>query len=243
MLNLIKMPCFRGLDISIGTDSGPIRLPEFPHPDSCSVTLVDPEPSASVLGPPDNSTLPLLKGMNIFRKKRVDPRISVYVPSLPGKRIHPPSIPRCSTFLFAKGWGGMRFWVQYSVLHVPSTGSHLYFKMFLNGKNVTNWGINLNQRTVGAVTRVLYKSDPEWCYINEGGHSIEARTLRFPPDQRFTSVARDEDCIEIQVFRASGRRRKVPEVNSNWPELSERGSVSLVSLSCSLFSPCEPLVS
>ena len=73
-----KMPTFRGIEVCIVTESESRRLPEFPHPDGSSVRLlapgeVPPSPCSSIFSETDPT-----------RRQKVNPMISVYVPSLPG---------------------------------------------------------------------------------------------------------------------------------------------------------------
>jgi hypothetical protein len=76
------MPCFRGIEVFVVARSDSKRLPEFPHPDGSSVRLRGPtEASASPLPSPS----PEGTNSDPTRLQKVNPRISVYIPSLPGE--------------------------------------------------------------------------------------------------------------------------------------------------------------
>lgn len=66
LLPSVKMPIFRGIDVSIVASAEAKKLTEYPHPDSASMILTD--------------------GEDPTRQKKVKPRISVYIPSMPGKK-------------------------------------------------------------------------------------------------------------------------------------------------------------
>lgn len=109
------MPCFRGIDVFIGAGAELERLPEFPHPDSASVSLVpqnQPVPSPG----PHSSPTPFLTERSPTSSVRTNPQISVYIPSIPGKRtaisiscfpsVPKKTAPRCSVLcpiLYNKG--------------------------------------------------------------------------------------------------------------------------------------------
>ncbi|KAK7425442.1 hypothetical protein QQZ08_008121 [Neonectria magnoliae] len=182
------MPSFRGVDVSIVTHPGTEKLPEFPHSDASSVHVL----------PPANHTSnswevePVRSDVGSPRIQKVNPRVSVYIPSAPGSQ----------------------FGVRYSVTRIPEPACHLYFKIFLNGRNVTSWGINPVVQASGSVTRTLFEPDDRWHYKEDGvvhrREGIEARYLFFLPPSSNTSVADDGGLIEVQVFRSKGRKRRAP---------------------------------
>ncbi|KPM38099.1 hypothetical protein AK830_g8463 [Neonectria ditissima] len=182
------MPCFRGVDVSIFTHPGTKKLPEFPHSDAASVHVL----------PPTNRTSNLWESESVCsdidspRIQKVGPRVSVYIPSAPGSQ----------------------FGVHYSVTRIPEPPCHLYFKIFLNGRNITSWGINPVVQASGSVTRALFEPDDRWHYKEDGvvhrREGIEARCLYFLPPSSSTSVADDGGLIEVQAFRSKGRKRRAP---------------------------------
>ncbi|KAK8035310.1 hypothetical protein PG993_010305 [Apiospora rasikravindrae] len=176
------MPIFRGIDVSIVASAEAKKLPEYPHPDSASVILTD--------------------GDDPTRQKKVQPRISVYVPSMPGEQ----------------------FWLKYSVLRVPSPASHLYFKMLMNGRPVTSWGISMKpdkdgnpeRPTRGTVVRALYEPGRQSQDKDLGSGAqevgIETRYFHFMAGLDKRSAAEDGGLIEVQIFRSKGRKRRAPKL-------------------------------
>ena len=79
------MPCFRGVDVSITTVTEartPYKLPEFPHPDGSSVRFCTPSPRKrghTFLSP---RRLPAVTEEG--QVQTPNPKISVYIPSMPG---------------------------------------------------------------------------------------------------------------------------------------------------------------
>ncbi|KAK8111798.1 uncharacterized protein PG998_008255 [Apiospora kogelbergensis] len=176
------MPIFRGIDVSIVASAEAKKLTEYPHPDSASMILTD--------------------GEDPTRQKKVKPRISVYIPSMPGEQ----------------------FWLKYSVLRMPSPATHLYFKMFMNGRPITSWGISMKpskdgnpERPIkGTVVRALYEpeSQSQDIDLGSGVHEvgIETRYFHFMAGLDKRSAAEDGGLIEVQVFRSKGRKRRAPRL-------------------------------
>ncbi|KAF5656497.1 hypothetical protein FHETE_10961 [Fusarium heterosporum] len=118
------MPSFQGLEVAIVTQPNNRKLPEFPLSDaSCQDA------------------------------KNISPRISVYIPSVPG-----------------------------------------------------------------CITRSLCEPSARWTYKEDGmlliRDGIEARCFSFLPSTK-QSIAEDGGFIEIQVFRAKGRRRRIPVIENH----------------------------
>ncbi|KAF4980826.1 hypothetical protein FZEAL_3256 [Fusarium zealandicum] len=181
------MPCFRGVDVSIVTQPGSKKLPEYPHSDASSVQIL---PPGRLSGPSDSGSV--LYDPSSPRIQKVSPRVSVYVPSEPGAQ----------------------FGVHYSVAQMPEPPCHLYFKIFMNGRNITNCGTNPAVHASGSITRALCEPSDRWHYKEHGmvhkRDGIEARGFYFLPISKKTSVADDGGLIEVQVFRAKGRKRRAP---------------------------------
>ncbi|OTA52064.1 hypothetical protein K449DRAFT_379764 [Hypoxylon sp. EC38] len=185
------MPSLRGIEISVVPSSGLKKLPEYPHPDGSSVCLmrvgtdlgnlrnrgqINPPPSATSSYPHTNLTLP----------KKTNPRISVYIPSIPGDQ----------------------FRLRYLVSQSSPPSRFLFFKMFTNGHHTVSWGIDASHCAAGSVSRSLY--EPSERFRDENGDpivGIETRYFRFKHGLNRTSVAEDGGLIEIQVFRCRGRKR------------------------------------
>lgn len=200
------MPCFRGVDISIIAQPGSKKLPEFPHSDASSVRILPPaDRSSNPTGASSASP-----GADSPHIQKASPRVSVYVPSVPGR----------SLFELLLGKGpltpvvGAQFGIHYSLSKIPEPPCYLYFKIFMNGRNVTNCGVNPAAQASGSITRSLCEPSDRWHYKENGvlhkREGIEARCFYFLPTSSRTSVADDGGLIEIQVFRAKGRKRRSP---------------------------------
>lgn len=112
---------------------------------------------------------------------------------------------------------GVRFWIHYSVTQLPTTPGYFYFKIFSNGENITNWGIDTAKVTAGTVAKGLYEPDESWHYRDEAGKvfkqdGIESRLFSFTEYSDNRSLAGYSGVFEVQVFRAQGRRRCAPRL-------------------------------
>ncbi|SPN98842.1 uncharacterized protein DNG_01883 [Cephalotrichum gorgonifer] len=177
------MPCFRGIDVFVGAESELQRLPEYPHPDSASVSLVVREQPTSPPGSPSPSCHSGTDG-SPARISKINPRISVYIPSLP----------------------------------VPTPVCQLYFKLFANGEGITSWGIDPAKTTTSTVARALYEPDESWNYWDERGDvfkqdGIESKHFYFSDSPENDLLTEDDRVIEVQVFRAKGRRRSAARLD------------------------------
>ncbi|ETS77185.1 hypothetical protein PFICI_11059 [Pestalotiopsis fici W106-1] len=193
------MPIFRGIDISVVASADAKSLPEYPHPDGSSVHLVSPDTDS---GSPKAADSSIISDGDPARQKKTNPRISVYVPSMPGDQ----------------------FWLKYSIIRTPPPATHLYFKMFMNGALITSWGIlgDIEKKTQpqqpigGTVVRALYEPGERWTNTSmdtEGRTiGIETRYFFFMPALDTQSAAEDGGMIEVQVFRSKGRRRRAPKM-------------------------------
>ncbi|KAI4594897.1 hypothetical protein LQW54_005579 [Pestalotiopsis sp. IQ-011] len=192
------MPIFRGIDVSVVASRDARSLPEYPHPDGSSVRLMSPEAAS----PTRSADCSILSDSDPARQKKTNPRISVYVPSMPGDQ----------------------FWLRYSVLRTPAPATHLYFKMFMNGALITSWGIlsntektdQMQQPVGGTVVRALYEPGQRWKHTNTDAEGrmigMETRYFFFTPTVDQQSAAEDGGLIEVQVFRSKGRRRRAPQM-------------------------------
>ncbi|KAJ4263200.1 hypothetical protein NW762_006822 [Fusarium torreyae] len=182
------MPCYQGVEVAIVTQPNSEKLPEFPLLDaslqriSPSVDdVLRPKHTASIYSTSDSQHVP-----------RVSPRISVYIPSDPGTR----------------------FGIHYALDRTLQLSRYVYFKVLMNGRNVTNCGANPTSQASGSITRSLSGPSDRWLYKEDGillkRDGIEARCFSFIPNSTQTSVAEDGGFIEVQVFRAKGRRRRMP---------------------------------
>ncbi|KAI8627763.1 hypothetical protein F5Y19DRAFT_465675 [Xylariaceae sp. FL1651] len=188
------MPCFRGVEVSLHASCEAKQLPEYPHPDGSSVRLLK---AATALGDPHTQanrtprpkTSPSAEDVDPTRQKKVNPLVSVYIPSLSGEQ----------------------FWLRYLINQSPPPSRCIFFKMAVNGRHVTSWGINTNACCTGSVVRALYEPGDRWRSMVEDNEieypGIETRYFHFMPGLDNKSVAEDGGLIEVQVFRCKGRKR------------------------------------
>ncbi|RYP73333.1 hypothetical protein DL771_003762 [Monosporascus sp. 5C6A] len=180
------MPRFRGIDVCIITGKPDGCLNEYPHPDSISVRLKKvASKDAENEGSPNADPTP----------KKVNPRVSVYVPSPPGEQ----------------------FWLRYAITQWPPPSKYVYFKVFMNGHQVSAWGINTTHNATGTLSRTLYKPGDRWKDkygdIDTSQVGIEARYFNFMLGQDKKSVAEDGGTVEVHVYRANARRPIAPKLD------------------------------
>ncbi|CRK27439.1 hypothetical protein BN1708_014819, partial [Verticillium longisporum] len=168
-------------------------LPEFPHPDSCSVRLVGTDTTEPSLNHPPSATQ-LISDNNYCIQHKVHPRISVYVPSE----------------------SGTQFAVDWVVDRVPASSSHVYFVLLLNGRRMVSWGTDgskLNANT-GTVEYGLFEPSSRWRSLEQGVNlrpdGVEKRYFFFSANTVGTSVATNGGLLEVQAFRSMGRQRQAP---------------------------------
>ncbi|KAI1098537.1 hypothetical protein F4804DRAFT_121024 [Jackrogersella minutella] len=185
------MPSFRGIEISIIASSGVRKLPEYPHPDGSSVRLTRVGVGLKDLRnggriSPHPFAVSSFSDADPTRQKKVNPRISVYIPSSPGDQ----------------------FRLRYLVSQSSPPSRFLFFKMSVNGHHTVSWGIDAGSCSAGSVTRSLY--EPSERFRDKNGDpvvGIETRYFHFARDVNKKSVAEDGGLIEVQVFRCRGRKR------------------------------------
>ncbi|KAI1420484.1 hypothetical protein F5Y12DRAFT_791371 [Xylaria sp. FL1777] len=197
------MPYFRGIEISIHASLEAKQVTEYPHPDGSSVRLLrattlpvicDAYTGTGRASQPNAPSTP--EETDPTRLKKVNPRISVYIPSLPGEQ----------------------FWLRYLISQSPPPSRCIFFKMTMNGRHISSWGINTNTRSTGIVVRALYRPEDKWgeagSYNEAGYPGIETRYFHFMPGLDKRSVAEDGGIIEVQVFRCKGRKRIALELDA-----------------------------
>ncbi|KAI0450180.1 hypothetical protein F5B21DRAFT_517629 [Xylaria acuta] len=197
------MPYFRGIEISIHASLEAKQVTEYPHPDGSSVCLLRATTlpvvcdAATGTGRASQPNIPsTAEDIDPTRLKKVNPRISVYIPSLPGEQ----------------------FWLRYLINQSPPPSRCIFFKMTMNGRHISSWGINTNTHSTGLVVRALYQPEDKWgdaCGYNEAGYpGIETRYFHFMPGLDKKSIAEDGGIIEVQVFRCKGRKRIALELDA-----------------------------
>ncbi|RYP50636.1 hypothetical protein DL769_010924 [Monosporascus sp. CRB-8-3] len=127
--------------------------------------------------------------------KKANPRVSVYVPSPPGEQ----------------------FWLRYAITQWPPPSRYIYFKIFMNGHQVSSWGINTAHNVTGSLSRALFKPGDRWKDkygdIDTSQVGIEARYFSFMLGQDEKSVAEDGGTVEVHVYRANARRPIAPKLD------------------------------
>lgn len=112
---------------------------------------------------------------------------------------------------------GAQFWIEYDVEHNSIPPAFLFFKLYMNGRHITSWGINPRIKTGGQVEKALYEPSERWDHEENGvilkQNGIEARYFHFVAGQQEQSVAEDGGLIEVQVFRAKGRKRRAAKLD------------------------------
>jgi hypothetical protein len=183
------MPCLRGIELSLIIQPESVLLPEFPHPDASSVRVVSlSEATPKIEG---NDASP--PGSDSAQIQKLAPRASVYIPSTPGAL----------------------FWIQYHVHRRPEPPCYFFFKLYINGRHITNCGIKPDTVS-GTISRALYEPSDRW-HLKQNGtllkrSGIESRFLCFSPGPGAIAAADDGGLIDIQVFRAKSRRRSTPQL-------------------------------
>jgi hypothetical protein len=111
---------------------------------------------------------------------------------------------------------GARFWIRYSIIEAAAAISPwYYFKLFMNGRHIISWGANSTMRRSGQVMRGLFDPSERWNYKDNGtvfkNNGTEARPFFFAKEDANRTAAEDGGLIEVLVFRARGRRRRIPK--------------------------------
>lgn len=87
----------------------------------------------------------------------------------------------------------------------------------MNGRHITSWGINPRIKSNGRVEKALYEPSNRWDQEENGvmfkQEGIEARYFYFVSNQQELSIADDGGLIEVQVFRAKGRKRRAANLD------------------------------
>ncbi|RDW83289.1 hypothetical protein BP5796_04780 [Coleophoma crateriformis] len=191
------MPIYKGVQLSIVSQWELKIHPEFPNPD---ISRFKNSPTAQKQSP-TNSSSANASGSEEDIKLDRQPDISVYVPSLPGAR----------------------FWLRYTILAPQAAACSLwYFKLFMNGRHVSSWGINTRKQTTGQVMRALFEPSDRWNYRENSilykNNGTECRPFFFSNEAEDRSAASDGGLIEVQVFRAKGRKRRTAQKDEFKPQ-------------------------
>jgi hypothetical protein len=92
----------------------------------------------------------------------------------------------------------------------------------MNGRHINSWGVNPIIKPRGLMMRALFETDSSWDFKDKGNTirhvGIESRSLCFAPNHERQSAADDGGLIELQVFRARGKRRRPPRPEAFRPQ-------------------------
>jgi hypothetical protein len=118
---------------------------------------------------------------------------------------------------------GIRFFLKYTIEPPHPEGQLFYFKLFMNGRHISSWGVNPRTNPRGQVLRGLFEPDGTWSvsensrtFIRQSG--IESRPFLFTPEIGGRSAADDGGLIEVRIFRAKGRKRRAPSLEAFRPQ-------------------------
>ncbi|KAH8887358.1 hypothetical protein GQ53DRAFT_784319 [Thozetella sp. PMI_491] len=102
------------------------------------------------------------------------------------------------------------FVINYEVIQMPQAPcKFLFFKLYMNSRQIASWGIDPKLQRVGCVAKSLWA--PSNAYGGQVG--IESRNFLFLPGQENKSVADDGGLIEVQVFRARDKSARAPRLD------------------------------
>jgi hypothetical protein len=218
------MPSLCGITLSVVTLASSIKpgtktvpnfgiFPEFPHPDCVNTIPQGPSGKENfddfLAEPPAKTRLDQL-----FAKRNTT---SVYIPSAPCKFSPESTRKLCSS------QKGTRFWIRYRILSRAAKSKYYFFKLLMNGREITSWGCNAEKQNDGEITQALF--DPvateENCYRDDATGIIykkmglERRALLFKDvDDKIegqVSAAADGGLFEVRVYRSSNRARRVQD--------------------------------
>lgn len=117
--------------------------------------------------------------------------------------------------LTASTFVGHCFAIKYHLNVVPpSPCKHIVFKLFLNGRAITTWGIDPTEKQHGTVVKSLWAPGPSY----NGQAGLECRNFVFLPGQETRSPAEDGGLIEVKVFRARDRKAQAPRLEEFHPQ-------------------------
>lgn len=211
------MPKFRSIRMSINSQWEMKQFPEFTHPDSAQFKDRGSTPSVDSSEPrrPASSSTSSTSASKADSRPDKDPSVSCYIPSMPGMRLHGLGFLFNAYYFYT----GMRFFVKYTIEPPHPEGQLFYFKLFMNGRHISSWGVNPRTNPSGQVLRGLFAaddSDQSQTTLRHGG--IESRPFLFAQAVDGKSAADDGGLIEIRIFRACGRKRRAPNLEQFRPQ-------------------------
>jgi hypothetical protein len=118
---------------------------------------------------------------------------------------------------------GIRFFFKYTLEPPHPEGQLFYFKLFMNGRHINSWGVNPRKNPRGQVLHGLYEPGGMWSDSENNRtmfrhNGIESRPFLFTPEVDGRSAADDGGLIEVRIFRAKGRKRRAPSLETFRPQ-------------------------
>ena len=84
----------------------------------------------------------------------------------------------------------------------------MYFKLYINGRHIISWGLDLKAQFGGSVVKSLWSP----CDRFDDCVGIESRNFVFLPSPAGVSAADDGGLVEVRAFRARDRRPRAPKL-------------------------------
>ena len=87
----------------------------------------------------------------------------------------------------------------------------------MNGRHIVSWGVNPETTAEGQVMRAPFEVENRYAFNEDGDvykqDGLEVRPFFFAGVDNKTSpnAATEGGCIEVQVFRSRGKKRRVPD--------------------------------
>jgi hypothetical protein len=229
------MPEYRSISVSIISQFGLKAHPEFPHPEPATCSFAGPTKAMPILKHPDSEngltrqskrkqfdkSAPSFSTAtsNLSSTGKADkilgrkPSMSVYIPSLAGKKFMKLDHKRVLALLIQTG---TRFWLRYKIALSHSSVQYFYFKLYLDGRHITSWGTDPKIRPEGEIMRAPFQAQGKYDFDGDGSifkhEGMEFRPFYFRPQDQENelSAATEGGCVEVMVYRARGKKRRPP---------------------------------
>ncbi|MCJ1377902.1 hypothetical protein MMC17_000998 [Xylographa soralifera] len=105
--------------------------------------------------------------------------------------------------VYIPSYPGSNFWLSYSISAPHPPKALYYFKLLINGDHIASWGCGEQEGFAGKTMFGLYRGV-------EGG--IERRAFSFAEEDGPGKGPHGE-MMEVKVYRATGRRKTIPEID------------------------------
>ncbi|KAH8663537.1 hypothetical protein BGZ60DRAFT_565592 [Tricladium varicosporioides] len=202
------MPTAKGIKVTLVSHTDFAVFPEFPHQESSqfiNLSSLDLDESPAVtyaeylIEVRDGDRLSRApSGRSESKADRLlgkSTAVCVYIPSVPSSR----------------------FYIRCQILEEAAMeDGYYYFEMRMNGYDTINWGCSAREGANSEVMRALFDPTPEHNYVDESGVGfkncgLERCAFFFAHPRDDAHIKDDGGMIEIQVYRAHHKYRKVQE--------------------------------